>query len=163
MPQAPQIGVIGCLPAYRRHPYVFTKGVVAPAMAAGAGFLTEGVRTLPIQALLAMGLIDQESFDDAAEYFIFVGHLLSKGCGSPLASRASQGKEKEFREKSPEPLLLVVGGRRIELLTSSVSRKRSTSELTTPKMKKTLMMPWSLFFRCLPLKMVAPTGFEPVF
>ena len=67
--------VPNALPAYS---YVFTKGVVTPAMATGAGFLTEGVRTLPIQALLAMSLIDQESFDDAAEYFIFVGHLLSK-------------------------------------------------------------------------------------
>ena len=32
-----------------------------------------------------------------------------------------------------------MGGRRIELLTSSVSRKRSTSELTTLKMKKPIM------------------------
>lgn len=65
--------VPNAVPAYS---CVFDRGVIAPAMTAGTGFLVKGGQTLPIQALMAMGLIDQESFNNAVAYFIFVGHLI---------------------------------------------------------------------------------------
>ena len=65
--------VPNAVPAYS---CVFENGVIAPAMTAGTGFLIKGGQTLPMQALIGMRLIDPESFNNAAAYFIFVGHLI---------------------------------------------------------------------------------------
>ena len=65
--------VPNAVPAYS---CVFDRGVIAPVMTAGTGFLIKGGQTLPMQALIGMRLIDPESFSNAVAYFIFVGHLI---------------------------------------------------------------------------------------
>ena len=65
--------VPNAIPAYS---CVFGRGDIGPAMTAGTGFLVGGGQTLSMQALLAMKLIDPETFNNAAAYFIFVGHLV---------------------------------------------------------------------------------------
>ena len=65
--------VPNAIPAYS---CVFGRGDIGPAMTAGTGFLIKGGQILSMQALLAMKLIDPASFNNAAAYFIFVGHLV---------------------------------------------------------------------------------------
>lgn len=50
-----------------------------------------------------------------------------------LSTYRVQGNKKRFSGSPENPVIAMVGDRRIELLTSSVSRKRSTSELTAQR------------------------------